>query len=98
MVNDDPTSTEATSMFPPKATPMGQRGSSLDRARRPALSPEDMASLRCRHCGGPRLKLSYRRLDKVAIPGAEAQATQTVFIFRCAACEGFTTVCAGTPR
>ncbi len=71
---------------------MSHRGPSLDRARRPALSPQDVASLRCRHCGGLRLKLSYRRLEKTTTPGTEAETTQTVFILRCADCEGFTTV------
>lgn len=65
---------------------------------RPA-SPLDRSSgagpvpaVRCRHCGGSRLKLSYRRRDKAA--GPDGGATRTVFILRCAGCEGFTTVSA----
>ncbi|HWE37396.1 MAG TPA: hypothetical protein VG406_12580 [Isosphaeraceae bacterium] len=76
-------------MISPKASSMIRRGSSQNAAGSAALAPE---AVRCRHCGGTRLKLSYRRLDKVAVGGSEA--TQTVFILRCAACEGFTTVCA----
>lgn len=64
-------------------------------ASRPAV-PEaapvhaHVPAVRCRHCGGARLKLSYRRRDKSAPP----DTPQTTFILRCSGCEGFTTVCA----
>ena len=68
---------------------MNRRGSSRHAAAGARTDPR----------GGPlpplrrrQLKLSYRRHDKAAPHGV--QATQTVFILRCADCEGFTTVSA----
>lgn len=75
-------------MLGSKAFALLRRGPSIA-ASRPAL-PEAGPAIRCRHCGGVRLKLSYRRRDKSATP----DAPQTTFILRCAGCEGFTTVCA----
>jgi hypothetical protein len=82
----------------PKASAMNRRGSSSDRNQAPGPRPEDFQDVRCRHCGGSRLKLSYRRRDAAPGPAAqddpEAGADRTTFIFRCARCEGFTTVIA----
>ncbi|HEY2154788.1 MAG TPA: hypothetical protein VGH33_04105 [Isosphaeraceae bacterium] len=75
-------------MVSPKASSMIRRGSSQNATGNTGAAPE---AVRCRHCGGTKLKLSYRRHDKAAVAG---EATQTVFILRCAACEGFTTVSA----
>jgi hypothetical protein len=71
---------------------MIRRVMSLVRPRGAAPVPEAVSAARCRHCGGSRLKLSYRRRDKAA--DGDAGTTQTVFILRCAGCEGFTTVSA----
>ena len=69
-----------------------RRGTSPDTARPPAFSPGDAATaaICCRHCGSPRLKLSYRRYET----SADADAPKTTFILRCGDCEGFTTVVA----
>jgi hypothetical protein len=47
--------------------------------------------LRCRHCGNPRVKLTYRRYDEP--PGGAHALT---LIYRCAGCDQFTTVRTGT--
>jgi hypothetical protein len=47
-------------------------------------------ALRCRHCGNPRVKLTYRRYD--APPGG---AHALILIYRCAGCDQFTTVRTG---
>ena len=74
----------------PKALAMFWR--SLGTGRTSSRVPEPVPAVCCRHCGGTRLKLSYRRRDKSTAPSGDADAEQTVFIFRCAGCEGFTTV------
>ncbi len=75
----------------PKVFSMFWRGSSAT-GRPSSPAPEPVPAVSCRHCGGTRLKLSYRRRDKSTSPSADADAVQTVLIYRCAACEGFTTV------
>jgi hypothetical protein len=92
-VEDDLSSgMDADLMLRPNAFAMLRRGSPADRDRRPALSSEDAASIRCRHCGGARLKLSYRRREESV--RADSVETGTTFILRCDDCQGFTTVSA----
>jgi hypothetical protein len=74
-----------------KALTMIWRGASDDRAShqsRAAAAP--IPAVPCRHCGGSRLKLSYRRCDKAT--ALDDGALRTTFILRCADCEGFTTI------
>lgn len=76
-----------------KALTMIWRGPSDHRAPRQArTADEPMPAVLCRHCGGARLKLSYRRRDKAATSHDEDVGSRTTFILRCADCEGFTTV------
>ena len=71
-----------------KALMMNGRGTSDDRPPRQPQAAAQLPPVFCRHCGGPRMKLSYRRREKAGDDGAE----HTTFILRCADCEGFTTV------
>lgn len=75
----------------PKALSMIWRSPGRDRRMSSAPAPEPVPVVNCRHCGGAKLKLSYRRRDKSSTPG---DGPRTTFILRCAACEGFTTVSA----
>ena len=73
-----------------KALTMIWQAPSDNRAPRQARSAVSIPAVLCRHCGGSRLKLSYRRYEKAT--AHDDGVDRTTFILRCADCEGFTTI------